>query len=154
MTHDYKRNGTMTLFAAIELAQGKIIAECLPKHRHQEWIKFLKRIDAETPADLDLHLIVDNYATHKHPNVLKWLTRHPRFHIHFTPTSSSWLNVIERWFRDITQDRIRNGVFSIVAELEQAIADYIQHHNNNPKTFVWTKKAEDILAKVARVTLN
>ena len=150
LTHDYKRNGTTTLFAAIELAQGKIIAECLPKHRHQEWIRFLKRIDAETPADLDLHLIVDNYATHKHPNVLKWLKRHPRFHIHFTPTSSSWLNVIERWFRDITQDRIRNGVFRSVAELEQAIQDYIAHHNAHPKTFVWTKKAQDILAKVAR----
>ena len=150
MTHDYKRNGTTTLFAAIELAQGKIIAECLPQHRHQEWIRFLKRIDAETPPKLDLHLIVDNYATHKHPKVLAWLKRHPRFHQHFIPTSSSWLNVIERWFRDITQNRIRNGVFRSVAELEQAIVTYIQHHNANPKTFVWTKKAEDILEKVRR----
>ena len=156
LTHDYKRNGTTTLFAAIELAQGRIIAECLPQHRHQEWIRFLKKIDAETPPNLDLHLIVDNYATHKHPNVWKWLKRHRRFHIHFTPTSSSWLNVIERWFRDITQDRIRNGVFRSVAELEQAIRDYIAHHNAHPKTFVWTKKAEDILAKVtrARASLN
>jgi transposase len=156
MTHDYKRNGTTTLFAAIELAQGKIIAECMPRHRHQEWIKFLKRIDAETPPELDLHLIVDNYATHKHPKVVSWLKRHPRFHIHFTPTSSSWLNVIERWFRDITQNRIRNGVFHSVAELEQAIRDYIAHHNANPQTFVWTKKAEDILEKVtrARAALN
>lgn len=150
LTHDYKRNGTTTLFAAIELAEGKIISECLPRHRHQEWIKFLKKIDTETPPDLDLHLIVDNYATHKHPKVKNWLKRHKRFHIHFIPTSSSWLNVIERWFRDITQNRIRNGVFKSVAQLEQAIRDYIDHHNANPKTFVWTKKAEDILEKVAR----
>ena len=102
LTHDYKRNGTTTLFAAIEVAEGKVIAECMPRHRHQEWLKFLKKIDAETPADLDLHLIVDNYATHKHPNVQRWLKRHKRFHMHFTPTSSSWLNLIERWFRDIT----------------------------------------------------
>jgi transposase len=150
MTHDYKRNGTTTLFAAIELAEGRIISDCLPRHRHQEWIKFLKKIDAETPPELDLHLIVDNYATHKHPKVLSWLKRHPRFHQHFTPTSSSWLNVIERWFRDLTQNRIRNGVFRSVAELEQAIRDYIDHHNAHPKSFVWTKKAADIIEKVAR----
>jgi transposase len=150
LTHDYKRNGTTTLFAAINLADGKIISDCVPRHRHQEWLKFLKKIDAETPAELDLHLIVDNYATHKHPKVMSWLKRHPRFHLHFTPTSSSWLNVIERWFRDITQNRIRNGVFRSVAELEQAINEYIDHHNANPKAFVWTKKAEDILAKVRR----
>jgi transposase len=150
LTHDYKRNGTTTLFAAIELAEGKIISDCLPRHRHQEWIKFLKKIDAETPPELDLHLIVDNYATHKHPKVLSWLKRHPRFHQHFTPTSSSWLNVIERWFRDLTQNRIRNGIFKSVAELKQAIRDYIEHHNANPKSFVWTKKAADILEKVTR----
>jgi len=150
LTHDYKRNGTTTLFAAIELAEGKIISDCLPRHRHQEWIKFLKKIDAETPPELDLHLIVDNYATHKHPKVLSWLKRHPRFHQHFTPTSSSWLNVIERWFRDLTQNRLRRGVFRSVADLEQAIHDYITHHNAHPKAFVWTKKAEDILEKVAR----
>jgi transposase len=150
MTHDYKRNGTTTLFAAIDLAEGKIISDCLPRHRHQEWLKFLKKIDSETPAELDLHLIVDNYATHKHPKVLSWLKRHPRFHQHFTPTSSSWLNVIERWFRDLTQNRIRNGVFRSVAELEQAIRDYIEHHNAHPKSFVWTKKAADILEKVTR----
>lgn len=150
LTHDYKRNGTTTLFAAIDLAQGKIIADCMPRHRHHEWLKFLKQIDAETPAELDLHLIVDNYATHKHPKVLKWLKKHPRFHLHFTPTSSSWLNVIERWFRDLTQNRIRNGVFRSVQELEQEIREYIAHHNANPKAFVWTKKAEDILEKVAR----
>ena len=150
LTHDYRRNGTTTLFAAIELAEGRIIAQCLPRHRHQEWIQFLKKIDAETPPHLDLHLIVDNYATHKHPKVKNWLKRHKRFHIHFIPTTSSWLNVIERWFRDITQNRIRNGVFKSVPQLEQAIRDYIDHHNANPKTFVWTKKAEDILEKVAR----
>lgn len=150
LTHDYKRNGTTTLFAAIELAQGKIIADGMPRHRHQEWIKFLKKIDAETPPELDLHLIVDNYATHKHPKVKNWLKRHKRFYIHFIPTGSSWLNVIERWFRDITQNRIRNGVFPSVEQLEAAIRDYIDHHNANPKSFVWTKKAEDILEKVAR----
>lgn len=150
MTHDYKRNGTTTLFAAIELAEGRIISECMPKHRHQEWIKFLKKIDAETPPGLDLHLIVDNYATHKHPRVQSWLKRHKRFHMHFIPTSSSWLNVIERWFRDLTQNRIRNGTFQSVAELIQAIRDYIDHHNANPTSFTWTKKAEDILEKVAR----
>ena len=150
LTHDYKRNGTTTLFAAIELAEGKIISDCLPRHRHQEFLKFLKKIDAETPPELDLHLIVDNYATHKHQKVKSWLKRHPRFHLHFTPSSSSWLNVIERWFRDLTQKRLRNGIFRSVAELEQAIRDYVNHHNANPKTFVWTKKAEDILEKVAR----
>jgi len=111
MTHDYKRNGTTTLFAAIELAEGRIIAECMPQHRHQEWLKFLKKIDRETPKHLQLHLIVDNYATHKHPEVKKWLSRHKRFHMHFTPTSSSWLNVIERWFRDLTVQRLKRGVF-------------------------------------------
>jgi len=150
LTHDYKRHGTTTLFAAIDLAEGKIIAECQPRHRHQEWLKFLKKIDAETPPKLDLHLIVDNYATHKHPSVLKWLNKHPRFSLHFTPTSSSWLNVIERWFRDITQNRIRKGVFRSVPELEQAIREYINHHNAHPHSFVWTKKAADILKKVAR----
>jgi transposase len=156
LTHDYRRNGTTTLFAALELAEGKVIAECMPRHRHQEWIKFLKKIDAETPQHLQLHLIVDNYATHKHPKVKSWLKRHKRFHIHFIPTSSSWLNVIERWFRDITQNRIRNGVFKSVEQLEQAIGQYVEHHNANPTTFVWTKKAEDILEKVtrARAALN
>ena len=156
LTHDYRRHGTTTLFAALELAEGKIIAQCMPQHRHQEWIKFLKTIDAQTPAELDLHLIVDNYATHKHPRVQAWLRRHKRFHIHFTPTSSSWLNVIERWFRDITHDRIRRGAFRSVSELEQAIREYIDHHNANPHSFQWTKKADDILAKVtrARAALN
>ena len=150
MTHDYKRNGTTTLFAAIELAEGKIIAECMPQHRHQEWLKFLKKIDRETPPELDLHLIVDNYATHKHPKVKAWLKRHKRFHIHFTPTSSSWLNVIERWFRDITDRRLRRGAFKSVRQLIEAIMDYVHHHNNDPQTFRWTAKAADILEKVAR----
>ncbi len=150
MTHDYRRKGTTTLFAALELAEGRIIADCMPRQRHQEWVKFLKRIDTETPAELDLHLIVDNNATHKHPAVKRWLARHKRFHVHFTPTSSSWLNVIERWFRDLTQKRIRNGVFKSVEQLEQSIRAYIDHHNENPKSFVWTKKAKDILEKVTR----
>lgn len=150
LTHDYKRNGTTTLFAAIELAEGKIIAECMQRHRHQEWLKFLKKIDAETPPDLDLHLIVDNYCTHKHAKVKAWLKRNPRFHIHFIPTSSSWLNVIERWFGKITQDRIRNGVFRSVEELVEAIMSYVEAHNANPTTFVWTKSAEEILNKTRR----
>jgi len=150
MTHDYKRNGTTTLFAAIELAEGRIIAECMEHHRHQEWLKFLKKIDRETPPHLDLHLILDNYATHKHPDVKKWLSRHKRFHLHFTPTSSSWLNVIERWFRDLTEKRIRRGTFQNVNQLIEAITSYIDEHNENPKSFVWTKKAEDILKKVSR----
>lgn len=150
MTHDYKRNGTTTLFAALELAEGRLIGTCMARHRHQEWLKFLRQIDKETPSGLDLHLIVDNYATHKHPKVKAWLKRHRRFHIHFTPTSSSWLNLVERWFREITDKRIRRGVFKSVKELVATIMDYIQQHNADPKTFVWTAKADDILAKVTR----
>jgi len=150
MTHDYKRNGATTLFAAIELAEGLLIGACMDRHRHQEWIKFLKLIDKETPKDLDLHLIVDNYATHKHPKVKAWLKRHQRFHIHFIPTSSSWLNLIERWFRDLTDKRIRRDAFRSVDELVDAIMTYIDQHNANPKSFTWTAKAEDILAKVKR----
>jgi DNA-binding CsgD family transcriptional regulator/transposase len=150
MTHDYKRNGTTTLFAALEMAAGSVIATCMDRHRHQEWIKFLNLIDRQTPADLDLHLIVDNYATHKHPKVKAWLKRHPRVHCHFVPTSSSWLNLVERWFRNLTDKRIRRGVFNSVAELIAAINAYIEHHNNHPKPFVWTAKAEDIIAKYRR----
>jgi transposase len=150
MTHDYKRNGTTTLFAAIEMTEGRLIGTCMSKHRHQEWIKFLRQIDAETPAELDLHLVVDNYATHKHPKVQSWLKRHQRFHIHFIPTSSSWLNLVERWFREITDNRIRRGTFCSVEQLTQAIMDYIQQHNRSPKPFVWTAKADEILAKVQR----
>jgi transposase len=150
MTHDYKRNGTTTLFAALELAEGKLIGTCMKRHRHQEWIKFLKLVDAQTPAELDLHLIADNYFTHKTPEVQRWLKRHPRFHMHFIPTSSSWLNMVERWFREITDKRIRRQSFTGVEQLIDVIMDYIAKHNQNPKTFVWTAKVEDILTKVAR----
>jgi len=150
MTHDYKRNGITTLFAAIELAEGKLIGTCMKKHSNQEWIRFLKLIDKETDRQKDLHLIVDNYSTHKHANVKAWLKKHPRFHIHFIPTSSSWLNLIERWFRDLTDKRIRRGAFKSVPELIQAIMDYINEHNLEPKSFIWTARAEDILTKVQR----
>lgn len=149
-THDYKRNGTTTLFAAIEMAEGRLIGTCKPRHRHQEWIQFLNLIDEQTPAALDLHLIIDNYSTHKHPRVKRWLKRHPRFHVHFIPTSSSWLNLIERWFRDLTNKRIRRGIFRTLQELIGAISDYIAAHNENPQTFQWTAKADQILAKVER----
>ena len=150
MTHDYKRNGTTTLFAAMELVEGKVIAECMPRNRHQEFLKFLKKIDSETPPDVELHLILDNYCTHKHDNVPTWLERHPRFHIHFIPTSSSWLNIIERWFGKITHDRIRNGVFRSVPDLIDAIMAYVDSHNEDPKPFIWTKTAEEILEKTKR----
>ena len=150
MTHDYKRNGTTTLFAALDMLEGRLIGQCMPRHRHQEFIKFLKQIDAETPPDVDLHLIVDNYATHKHPKVKAWLNRHKRFHLHFIPTSSSWLNLVERWFREITDKRIRRGVFRSVEQLIEAIRAYIDEHNDDPKPFVWTAKAQDILEKVRR----
>jgi len=150
MTHDYKRHGTTTLFAALEMASGKLIGQCMPRHRHQEWLKFLKLIDAQTPAELDLHLIADNYSTHKHPNVKKWLAKHPRFHLHFVPTSSSWLNMVERWFREITTKRIRRGSFRSVDALVQAIQDFIAAHNEDPRPFVWTADLKDILPKIMR----
>jgi transposase len=150
MTHDYKRNGTTTLFAALSMLDGKVIGDCMPRHRHQEFIRFLNRIDAETPRELDLHLIVDNYGTHKHPRVKSWLRRHPRFHLHFIPTSSSWLNLVERWFRDITDKRIRRGSFKSVAELIIAIEDYLKCHNQNPRVFVWRASAHSIMAKIAK----
>jgi len=150
MTHDYKRNGTTTLFAALSMLDGKVIGDCMPRHRHQEFIRFLKRINGETPAGLDLHLIVDNYGTHKHPRVRSWLKRHPRFHLHFIPTASSWLNLIERWFRDLTVKRIRRGTFQNVPALVAAIRDYIDNHNQHPQVFVWTAPVEQILAKVAK----
>lgn len=150
LTHDYKRHGTTTLFAALNMLDGKVIGCCMPQHRHQEWIKFLAQIDRETPPGLDLHLIVDNYATHKHPRVLSWLKKHPRFHQHFIPTSSSWLNMVERWFREITDKRLRRSSFRAVDTLIAAIEDYLMHHNNDPKPFVWAAKAKDILAKVER----
>jgi transposase len=150
MTHDYKRNGTATLFAAMSTLDGSVISMCDDRHRHQEWLKFLRVIDDLTPAGKQLHLIADNYATHKHPKVQRWLARHPRFHMHFTPTSSSWLNMVERFFRDLTEQRLRRGVFRDVEELILAIGDYIDKHNDNPKPFVWTAKAADILEKVKR----
>ncbi len=150
MTHDYKRNGTTTLFAALNVLKGLVIGTCMPRHRHQEWIKFLAQIDNSTPPDVDLHLIADNYATHKHPKVQRWLKRHPRFHMHFIPTSSSWLNLVERWFRDLTQQRIRRGVFHSVEQLITEIENYIEHHNNTTEGYTWTAKAADILEKVRR----
>lgn len=150
MTHDYKRNGTTTLFAALNILDGQVIGQCRPQHTHAEWLKFLKMIDRETPKDKTLHLIADNYATHKHPVVQQWLDKHPRFVMHFTPTSASWLNMVERFFRDITTERIRRGVFTSVPELVAAIDEYIAHHNTNPKPFIWTKSARDILQKVIR----
>ncbi len=150
MTHDYKRNGTTTLFAALNVLDGQVIGQCQQRHTHAEWLKFLKKIDRQTPKDKALHLIADNYATHKHPVVQDWLTKHPRFHMHFTPTSASWLNMVERFFRDITTERLRRGVFTSVPELVQAIDAYITHHNTKPKPFIWTKSARDILQKVIR----
>jgi transposase len=150
MTHDYKRNGTTTLFAALNILDGKVIGDCMPRHRHQEFIRFLKKIDAETPAHFNLHLIVDNYGTHKHPRVKSWLRRHPRFHLHFIPTSSSWLNMVERWFRELTDKRIRRGSFRNVRELISAIRDYVGNHNQNPHVFTWNASAESILVKVAK----
>lgn len=156
MTHDYKRNGTATLFAALNTLDGTVISMCDDRHRHQEWLKFLRVIDNLNPEVQQIHLIADNYATHKHPKVQRWLARHPRFHMHFTPTSSSWLNMVERFFRDLTVKRIRRGVFRDVEDLIMAIGDYIDHHNRNPKPFIWTAKATDILEKVkrARKALN
>jgi len=150
MTHDYKRNGTTTLFAALNTLDGKVISLCQQRHRHQEWLKFLRLLDDATPADKQLHLIVDNYATHKHPKVQRWMKRHPRFHLHFTPTSSSWLNMVERFFRDLTRQRLKRGVFRDVEELITAIDHYVDHHNQSPKPFVWTASAQDILEKVKR----
>ena len=132
------------------MLDGQVIAQCQPRHRHSEWMKFLRQIDRATPKDKTLHLIADNYATHKHPTVQTWLAKHPRFHMHFTPTSASWLNMVERFFRDLTTERLRRGVFTSVPKLEQAIDAYIAHHNTHPKPFIWTKSARDILQKVIR----
>lgn len=149
-THDYKRNGTTTLFAALSMLDGKVIGHCMPRHRHQEFIRFLKKIDSETPTNLDLHLIVDNYGAHKHACVMSWLQRHPRFHMHFIPTSSSWVNMIERWFAEITEKRIRRGTFRSVPELNKAIDEYVENHNQNPRVFVWTAPVERIIEKIAK----
>jgi transposase len=150
MTHDYKRNGTTTLFAALNVLTGVILAKCLPRHRNGEFLQFLKLIDRSVPRGKQVHLIVDNYGTHAHPNIKEWLAKHPRFHLHFVPTSSSWLNLIERWFRDLTTKRLRRGSFAGVDELVAAIEDYIANHNADPKPFVWTKTADEIIEKVKR----
>ena len=148
--HDYTRHGTTTLFAALSMLDGKVIGDCMPRHRHQEFIRFLKKIDEETPAGLDLHLIADNYATHKHPRVKTWFKRHPRFHLHFTPISRSWINMVERWFREITDKRIRRGSFGSVPELIETITQYVERHNQKPQVFVWSAPVEKILAKIAK----
>jgi transposase len=156
MTHDYKRNGTTTLFAALNTANGEVYGLCQQKHRHQEWLKFLRMIDQTVPADKEIYLICDNYSTHKHERVQRWLEAHKRFHVCFTPTSSSWLNMVERFFRDLTQNRLRRGVFQDLEQLIMAIGEYIDGHNQNPKPIIWTAKASDILEKVtrARAALN
>ena len=150
MTHDYKRHGTTTLFAALNLLDGTVIADCMPRHRHQEFLKFLRHLDRELPPHLDLHLILDNYGTHKHPNVKRWLSKRPRFHLHFIPTSSSWLNLIERWFANLTVKQIRRGVFHSVPDLIQSIHDYVNVNNDTPTPFIWTASVQSIMEKINR----
>ena len=150
LTHDYKRNGTTCLFAALNVLDGQVISQCQSQHRHIEWLKFLRQIDREIDKDLAVHVVLDNYATHKHPNVLAWLKKHPRFHMHFTATSASWMNMVERFFRSLSTDRLERGVFRSVDELIHAIEQYVNVHNANPKPFIWTAKARDILEKVMR----
>ena len=150
MTHDHKRNGTTCLFAALEVLQGKVVGQCFTRHRHQEFLRFLRRIDAEFPGDIPLHLVMDNYGTHKHPNVQAWMKRHPRFVCHFVPTSASWLNLVERWFGELTSKTVRRGSFSSVADLQLAIADFLKAWNNDPKPFVWTATVDSIQAKLSK----
>jgi len=150
-THDYVRHGTTTLFAALNVLDGKVIGQCLPRHLHQEFLKFLRTVDGEFPPELDLHLILDNYGTHKHPKVEQWLTKRPRFKLHFTPTSASWTNLVERWFRELTEKAIRRGAFVSVADLEAAIQAFLENYNDDAKPFVWTASAEAILAKLEKV---
>lgn len=150
MTHDYKRNGTTCLFAALELLQGKVIGQCYGRHRHQEFLKFLRCLDREFPGPVPLHLVIDNYGTHQHPNVQAWLKRHRRFKLHFTPTSGSWLNLVERWFAELTQKAVRRGSFASVADLEAAIAEFLAAWNHSPKPFVWTATVDSIMAKLTR----
>jgi transposase len=149
-THDYKRNGTTTLFAALQMVEGRVIGECYPRHRHQEFLKFLRRLNREFPEDKTLHLILDNYGTHGHEKVRRWLTKHPRFVLHFIPTSSSWLNLVERWFGELTQKAVRRGVFRSVSDLQHAIVEFMTVWNANPKPFVWTASVEAILEKIAK----
>ncbi len=156
LTHDYKRNGTTTLFAALNTANGEVYHLCQQRHRHQEWLKFLRMIDQTVADGKQIHIICDNYSTHKHERVQRWLEKHKRFHVHFTPTSASWMNMVERFFRDLTENRIRRGIFRDLEQLITAIGEYIDRHNESPKPFIWTAKANDILEKVtrARVTLD
>jgi transposase len=149
-THDYKRNGTTTLFAALDVLEGTVIGECLARHRHQEFLRFLRTLDRTLPQKLDLHLIVDNYGTHKHARVKAWLRRHPRVHLHYTPTSATWLNLVERWLRELSVKRIRRGSFASVKELKHAIQEYLDENNKQPRPFIWTASVEKILAKVNR----
>jgi len=149
-THDYRRNGTTSLFAALDTATGRVIGSCQQQHRSADFIKFLNQIEAATPPDLDIHLILDNYATHKTPSVHRWLAKRPRYHLHFTPTSASWLNLVERWFAALTEKQIRRGVFRSTRELEDAIMRYLESSNQDPKPFIWTKTADQILASIAR----
>jgi len=150
MTHDYKRNGTTTLFAALNIITGMLLFSCMPRHRNGEFLKFLRLIDRNIEKGKKIHVICDNYGTHNHPNVRAWLAKHPRVTLHFIPTSSSWLNLVERWFRELTDKRIRRGSFTSVTDLIAAIEDYIAHHNDNPKPYKWTKGAEEIIEKVRR----
>jgi transposase len=150
MTHDYKRHGTTTLFAALNVLDGTVIGDCMPRHRHQEFLRFMRQVERQTPKNLDLHVILDNYSAHKHAAVRRWLKQNPRVHFHFIPTSSSWLNIVERWFRDITEKAIRRGVFHSVQSLQVALDLYIANHNSDPKPFVWTATAEKIIDKVTR----
>lgn len=150
MTHDYKRNGTTTLFAALEVLQGRVVGQCYERHRHQELLKFLRRLDQEFPGEIRLHLVMDNYGTHKHPKVQAWLKRHPRYVPHFVPTSSSWLNLVERWFGELTSKRIRRGSFGSVEDLQKAIEEFLTAWNENPKPFVWTATVDSIVEKLSR----
>jgi transposase len=150
MTHDYKRNGTTTLFAALNVLEGKVIGECHARHRHQEWLKFLRRLDREFPPEIALHLVMDNYGTHKEPSVRAWLKKHPRFVCHFIPTSSSWLNLVERWFEELSEKAIRRGSFVSVPDLERAIEEFLAAWNESPNPFVWTATVEGIMKKIER----
>jgi transposase len=152
-THDYARHGTTSLFAALDVATGRVIGRCFRRHRHQEFLRFLEQVDAAIPEEpgVEIHLVLDNYGTHKAPKVKSWLARHPRYHVHFTPTGASWLNQVERFFAEITEKRIRRGAFRSVGQLERAIRDYLDEHNADPRPFVWTADADLILRKVERL---
>jgi transposase len=154
MTHDYVRHGTTSLFAAFDISSGSVIAQHYRRHRHQEFLRFLKLIDAAVPQDLDLHLVLDNYATHKTPKIKQWLLRHPRFNLHFTPTSGSWLNLVERWFAELTNRKLRRSAHRSVTELEADVRKWINEWNTNPKPFIWTKTADDILDTLAAYCLR